>query len=169
MYMEYLHTLMPKYCCSIVLLLYCIFTSSFTFKTNNYTQSCFYTAFQEQVKQEWGKQRFSFFDTHFSTVASCRQSHDSHMGYHTILSICLAHRLLNEHVGLQKIFLVVLMSQALLQHHHCFRTVQLFLYYSTVQTNCGSEVIFMSTMNNLTREQLTLHVVFTKSKYVLLR
>ena len=102
--MEYLHTLMPKYCCSIVLLLYCIFTSSFTFKTNNYTQSCFYTAFQEQVKQEWGKQRFSFFDTHFSTVASCRQSHDSHMGYHTILSICLAHRLLNEHVGLQKIF-----------------------------------------------------------------
>ena len=159
--MEYLHTLMPKYCCSIVLLLYCIFTSSFTFKTNNYTQSCFYTAFQEQVKQEWGKQRFSFFDTHFSTVASCRQSHDSHMTVTWVITQYLVFAQPTDYsmstLGSKNFFLVVLMSQALLQHHHCFRTVQLFLYYSTVQTNCGSELIFMSTINNLTREQLTLY------------
>ena len=33
MYKEYLHTLMSKYCSNVVLLLYCIFNSSFIFKT----------------------------------------------------------------------------------------------------------------------------------------
>ena len=32
MYKEYLHTLMSKYCSNVVLLLYCIFNSSFIFK-----------------------------------------------------------------------------------------------------------------------------------------
>ena len=33
MYKEYLHTLMSKHCSNVVLLLYCIFNTSFIFKT----------------------------------------------------------------------------------------------------------------------------------------
>ena len=33
MYKKYLHTVMSKYCCNVVLLLCCIFSSSFIFKT----------------------------------------------------------------------------------------------------------------------------------------
>ena len=64
---------------------------------------------------------------------------------------------MHEHVGLQKF------EVKKLQLNHCLRTVValLLLYPSCMQTNCGFGAGFMSTMNNLIREQLTLHIVIT--------